>query len=131
MRQILGNLSTKASVAHHCALMGPSVRSQLTCFSPNQLKSEVCVLCSQSFCNNDRDTHKDRYLDIDFTLNAVVLKFNRDRLLYLNLMSFVVLLHAKFKAVVLYFIYNFNSLCKDNHILKIVSIFVFRWTQPE
>jgi len=32
MRQILGISSAKASVAHHCALMGPRLRGQLTFF---------------------------------------------------------------------------------------------------
>jgi hypothetical protein len=50
---------------------------------------------------------------------------------YMNLMLFVVLLHTTFKAILLDFVCNFSTLCKDNHIVKIVSILMFRWPKPE
>jgi hypothetical protein len=53
------------------------------------VKSEVFVLCSQSLCHNDRDvTHKYRNLDLDFALNAVVLKFSCDGLQRMHLKYF-------------------------------------------
>ena len=47
------------------------------------------------------------------------------------LMLLVVLLRTALKAVLLDFGCNFSSLCKDYHAVKIVSILVFRRTQPE
>ena len=47
------------------------------------------------------------------------------------LMLLVVLLRTALKAVLLDFGCNFSSLCKDYRAVKIVSILVFRRTQPE